>query len=119
MITMGLGKQKGAEAAHAYSFKYMAEHVPEMAKMVMNRVPIVLGLGSIENAYDRPAKIVAVPAEKLEEAEPPLLAEAKSLMPRILFDPIDVLVVVDTVKLPMCLETAELAVKAAIKTSYI
>lgn len=93
MITIGLGKQKGAEAAHAYSFKYMAEHVPEMAKIVLRNVPIIFGLGTIENAYDRPAAIVAVPAEKLEETEPALLVEAKSLMPGLLFDPIDVLVV--------------------------
>ncbi|MCZ8515089.1 lactate racemase domain-containing protein [Paenibacillus filicis] len=93
MITIGLGKQKGADAAHAYSFKYMAEHVPEMAKIVLSKVPVIFGLGTIENAYDRPAQIVAVPAERLEEAEPGLLLEAKSLMPRIMFDPIDVLVV--------------------------
>jgi hypothetical protein len=93
MITIGLGKQKGAEAAHAYSFKYMAEHVQEMAKVVLSKVPIIFGLGTLENAYDRPSKIVAVPAEKLEEVEPQLLLEAKDLMPRLLFDPIDVLVV--------------------------
>ncbi|TBL79379.1 lactate racemase domain-containing protein [Paenibacillus thalictri] len=93
MITIGLGKQKGAEAAHAYSFKYMAEHIPAMAKIVLSKVPIIFGLGTIENAYDHVAKVVAVPAEKLAEAEPLLLAEAKSLMPRIMVDPIDVLVV--------------------------
>lgn len=93
MITIGLGKQKGAEAAHAYSFKYMAEHVPKMAKIVMEKVPIIFGVGTIENAYDRPVKIVAVPSEKMEEIEPQLLLEAKDLMPKILFDPIDVLIV--------------------------
>jgi hypothetical protein len=93
MITIGLGKQKGAEAAHAYSFKYMAEHVPEMAKIVLGKMPIIFGLGTLENAYDRPAKIVAVPAEKMQEMEPQLLLEAKALMPRIMFSPIDVLVV--------------------------
>ena len=93
MITIGLGKQKGAEAAHAYSFKYMAEHVPEMAKISLTKVPIIFGLATIENAYDKPAKIVAVPAEELEEAEPGLLLEAKSLMPKIHFDSMDVLIV--------------------------
>jgi hypothetical protein len=93
MITIGLGKQKGAEAAHAYSFKYMAEHVLEMAKMVIARAPIVFGVGTIENAYDRPAKIVAIPAEKLVDEEPKLLVEAKALMPKIAFSPLDVLVV--------------------------
>lgn len=93
MITIGLGKQKGAEAAHAYSFKYMAEHVPEMAKISLAKAPIIFGLATIENAYDKPAKIVAVPAEDLEEVEPGLLLEAKSLMPKIHFDSMDVLIV--------------------------
>ncbi|TDL92461.1 DUF2088 domain-containing protein [Vibrio vulnificus] len=93
MITIGLGKQKGAEAAHAYSFKYMAEHVPEMAKISLAKAPIIFGLATIENAYDKPAKIVAVPAEELEEVEPGLLLEAKSLMPKIHFDSMDVLIV--------------------------
>ncbi|MGE6610585.1 lactate racemase domain-containing protein [Peribacillus sp. NPDC076916] len=93
MITIGLGKQKGAEAAHAYSFKYMAEHVPEMAKISLTKAPIIFGLATIENAYDKPAKIVAVPAEELEEVEPGLLLEAKSLMPKLHFDSIDVLIV--------------------------
>ncbi|MBT2648747.1 DUF2088 domain-containing protein [Bacillus sp. ISL-34] len=93
MITIGLGKQKGAEAAHAYSFKYMAEHVPEMAKISLTKAPIIFGLATIENAYDKPAKIVAVPAEDLEEVEPGLLLEAKSLMPKIHFESMDVLIV--------------------------
>lgn len=93
MITIGLGKQKGAEAAHAFSFKHMAEHVPEMAKIVLLKLPLIFGLGVLENAYDRPAKIVAVPAENLEQVEPQLLIEAKALMPKINFDPIDVLIV--------------------------
>jgi uncharacterized protein (DUF362 family) len=93
MITIGLGKQKGAEAAHAFSFKYMAEHVKEMAKIVLMKVPIIFGIGSLENAYDRPAKIVALPAEDFASKEPELLLEAKSLMPKIMFDQIDVLIV--------------------------
>ncbi|WP_085522236.1 lactate racemase domain-containing protein [Tuberibacillus sp. Marseille-P3662] len=93
MITIGLGKQKGAEAAHSYGFKYMAEHVPEMAKIVLQETPIIFGLATVENAYDRPAKIRMIPAHKMVELEPDLLLEAKTLMPSILFDPIDVLIV--------------------------
>lgn len=93
MITIGLVKHKGADAAHAYGFKYMAEHVPEMARIALSKLPIVFGLATIENAYDRPAKIVAIPAEQLEHIEPQLLLEAKCFMPKLLFDPIDVLIV--------------------------
>lgn len=93
MITIGLGKQKGAEAAHSFSFKYMAEHVLEMAKITLTKAPIIFGLATIENAYDRPAKVVAIPAEEIEKREPDLLQEAKSLMPKIYFPSIDVLIV--------------------------
>ncbi|TDF95432.1 lactate racemase domain-containing protein [Paenibacillus piri] len=93
MVTIGLGKHKGADAAHAYGFKFMAEHVPEMAKIALSKLPIIFGLASIENAYDRPAKIIAVPAEDMQHVEPQLLLDAKSFMPRLLFDPIDVLIV--------------------------
>src|SRR5690625_2617125 len=30
MISIGLGKQKGAEACHQMGFKYMAENIPKM-----------------------------------------------------------------------------------------
>jgi hypothetical protein len=93
MITIGLGKQKGAEAAHSYSFKFMADHVIQMARIVIDKVPVIFGLGTIENSYDRPARIVAIPAEEIEKQEPDLLLEAKSLMPKILFNQMDVLVV--------------------------
>ncbi|ANU14557.1 Iron-sulfur cluster binding protein [Planococcus halocryophilus Or1] len=93
MITIGLGKQKGAEAAHSYSFKYMAEHVPEMAKITLAKAPVIFGLATLENAYDRPAKVVAVAAKNLETEEPELLKEAKELMAKIHFDKFDVLIV--------------------------
>ncbi|MBU8879901.1 nickel-dependent lactate racemase [Bacillus sp. FJAT-29790] len=93
MITIGLGKQKGAEAAHAYSFKYMAEHIIAMARMAIEKTPLIFGLATIENAYDRPAKVIAVPIEEVEKKESDLLKDAKSLMPKIPFDSIDVLVV--------------------------
>lgn len=93
MITIGLGKQKGAEAAHSFSFKYMAEHVQQMANITLTKTPIIFGLASIENAYDRPVKVIAVPAEEIRMIEPKLLKEAKALMPSILFDSFDVLIV--------------------------
>lgn len=93
MITIGLGKQKGAEAAHSFSFKYMADHILEMTKISIEKTPLIFGLATIENAYDRPAKVMAIPIEELLEKESVLLKEAKSLMPKIQFDSIDVLVV--------------------------
>lgn len=93
MITIGLGKQKGAETAHAWGFQHMAEHVMDMAQIALEKLPIIFGVATVENAYDRPAYIAAIPAELIEHEEPQLLLKAKEWMPSILFDPLDVLVI--------------------------
>ncbi|CQR70966.1 hypothetical protein SOV_44780 [Sporomusa ovata DSM 2662] len=93
MLTIGLGKQKGAETCHMYSFKHMAEHVFEMAKVKLACCKVLFAIATVENAYDKISTLVAVPAEKIMEVDQQLLPEAKAKMPRILFDPIDILVV--------------------------
>lgn len=93
MLTIGLGKQKGAETCHQYSFKHMAEHVFKMAEVKLACCKVLFGIATIENAYDKITTLVAVPAEKIMEMDQKLLPEAKAQMPRILFDPVDVLVV--------------------------
>jgi hypothetical protein len=93
MIAIGLGKQKGAEACHQLGFKYMAENVPAMARIMIEKLPIVFGVALVENAYDQTCIVELLPAERIEEREKELLEEAKRRMPRILFDQIDVLVI--------------------------
>ncbi|ARU63769.1 hypothetical protein CBW65_03290 [Tumebacillus avium] len=93
MIAIGLGKQKGAEACHLLGFKYMAENVPEMARILMQKLPISFGVGIVENAYDQSCKIEVLPPDILEAREEELLVEAKNRLPKILFEQIDVLVI--------------------------
>jgi len=93
MITIGLGKQRGADSAHAFSFKYMAEHIVLMAEIALSRLPFLFGVATVENAYDEIAVVEAVPAREIIAADKRLLVVAKENMPRLLFDPIDVLVV--------------------------
>lgn len=93
MISIGLGKQKGAEACHQLGFKYMAENVPAMAKRMMAKLPIIFGVAIVENAYDKIFHIEVIGPEEMEEREKALLVEAKNRMPKLLFDQIDVLVI--------------------------
>lgn len=93
MITIGLGKQKGADSCHAYSFKHMAEHVLRMAEIKLQKAKFVFGVGTVENAYDKVARIFAVTPEELIEMDKKMLIEARARMGRIMFDQIDVLVV--------------------------
>lgn len=93
MISIGLGKQKGAEACHQMGFKYMAENVPAMARIMMGKLPIVFAVALVENAYDQTCRIEVMPAEEVFDREPELLEEAKARLPKLLFNPIDVLVI--------------------------
>jgi len=93
MLTIGLGKQKGAESCHAYGFKYMAENILAMASMILKQTPVLFGIGTVENAYDQITTIVAAPAEKLIEIDQQLQIAAKFNMASIMFDQIDVLVI--------------------------
>jgi hypothetical protein len=93
MIAIGLGKQKGADAYHAWGFGHMAEHVVQAAAVALAHTPILFGLAIVENAYDRPLLVEAVPAAALVARDRELLVVARANMPRILLDPLDVLVV--------------------------
>ncbi len=93
MISIGLGKQKGAEACHQLGFKYMAENVPAMAKMIMEKTPVLFGVATIENAFDKVARVEVLAAEEVAEKEPDLQKQAKQLLPKLFFEQIDVLVI--------------------------
>ncbi len=93
MLSIGLGKQQGADSCHAMGFSHMAVNIVEMAKIKIARAPILFGIATIENAYDKVAKIRIIPAAKIIAEEKQLLIEAKASMPRILFNPLDILVV--------------------------
>ncbi|KEQ27356.1 nickel pincer cofactor-dependent isomerase, group 22 [Paenibacillus tyrfis] len=93
MISIGLGKQKGAEACHQLGFKYMAENVPAMARIMLEKLPILFGVALVENAYDETCIVEVLPATQVEEREMVLLEIAKARLPKILFDQIDVLVI--------------------------
>lgn len=93
MITIGLGKQKGAESCHAYSFKYMAENILAMSQIALEKMPVLFAVATVENAYDKIRKIRVAAAKDIIETDRQLLVEAKANMPRIYFDQIDVLVI--------------------------
>lgn len=93
MISIGLGKQKGAEACHQMGFKYMAENVPAMAKVIMEKTPVLFGVATIENAFDKVAVVEVLAPKEIVEKEPDLQKQAKTLLPKLFFDQLDVLVI--------------------------
>lgn len=93
MITIGMGKQHGADACHSRGFHRMSQNVREIAGVVIRKKPVIFGLAILENPFHQTYRITAVPGEKIGEEEPKLLAEAKSLMPTIPFQKADALIV--------------------------
>ncbi len=93
MLAIGLGKQRGAHSIHSAGWERIHETIPEAARVATGSGKVAFGLATVENADEEPCKIVAIPAEDLEEAEAPLLEEAKKNLARLPFDDIDVLVV--------------------------
>lgn len=92
MMTIGLGKQVGAEVCHAAGFKHMAKYVPMFGRAILKNANILFAVAVLENAYDETAKIIALNHDEIEEEEPKYLIEAKNLLPRIYVDSCDVLI---------------------------
>ena len=93
MMTIGLGKQVGAETCHKAGFKFMAKYVPMFGKAIIENAPIMFAVATIENAYDQTAELVAVNSSDIYEIEPKLLKRAFANMPRILVPSCELLVV--------------------------
>ncbi|MCU0869917.1 MAG: nickel-dependent lactate racemase [Burkholderiales bacterium] len=93
MLAIGLGKIDGATQLHAHGMDRFEQLLPAAARVVMQAVPVLFGLAVLENAYDETARIEAVPADSFFTREPELLAIARTAMPRLLFDELDVLVI--------------------------
>jgi len=93
MLAIGLGKREGAAQVHKLGLPGLKSMLPEVGAFLLKRTPVALGIGIIENAYERTAQIVGVEPEELLEVEPRLLEQARDLMGRLPFDQIDVLIV--------------------------
>ena len=93
MLVVGLGKDKGAQHIHKLGTLGLKTGIPQAARLIMSRVPVLLGIGIIENAQGDIAAIEALEPPEIELGEARLLQRAKQLMPVIPFKKIDVLVV--------------------------
>lgn len=93
MMTVGLGKQAGASLVHSDGMDVIAQNIPTMAKVVLEKAKILFAIPCIENAYDETCRIEAILAEDILTREPQLLKFAFSNMPRLIVEETDVLVV--------------------------
>jgi hypothetical protein len=93
MLSIGLGKHVAATQMHGQGMEAFPELIPTAGLWVADHSPFGFGLAIVENAFHEIAAISALPRDNLFERESELLVEAKRLMPRLLFNALDVLVV--------------------------
>lgn len=93
MLAIGLGKQYGASLCHKLGFPNMGKSVWDFGSVILENCRVLMGVAVVENGEHRTARIEGIPAEQIRRREPELLTYAKSLMPRIPFDNLDVLLV--------------------------
>jgi hypothetical protein len=94
MMTIGLGKHRGAIQYHRANIHHGYETViTAVGREMLAKARIGFGLGIVENGYDETAQIEAFRPEELEAGERRLLKSAREWMARLPFSPIDVLIV--------------------------
>jgi len=93
MITIGLGKQKGADFCHELGIGRMAENFPAIARVTIKKENILFAVGLLENAYHETCRIDILRKEDIETEELKLQEEAKRILPKLHFKDIDVVVI--------------------------
>jgi hypothetical protein len=92
MVTVGLGKQAGAQQAHSHG---LWESVRAVPKLTLAKTKILFGVAVVENAYHQPLVIEVVPAvyDAFLDADERLLKVSQPHVARLPFKSLDVLVV--------------------------
>ncbi|MCX5733827.1 MAG: DUF362 domain-containing protein [candidate division NC10 bacterium] len=90
ILAVGLGKHTGAKQIHRVGTQ---PFMVETARVILATAPILAGVAVLENSLDETMEIHVVPRERFEATDAALLKRCWQIMPRVPFDPLDVLVV--------------------------
>ena len=74
-------------------FETFAERIPMVGEEFLSKMNVVMGIGVVQNAYDKISEIEAFPKDKIMEGDSMLLDIARRRLPRMKFDFIDVLII--------------------------
>lgn len=90
MLSVGLGKQKGASAMHDNG---LGKSIPAAAKVILKNAKVLAGLGIVENGRDETYLIKAVKPENFIEEDAKLLEISYGQVPKLPCRDIDILIV--------------------------
>ncbi|MFB6106898.1 MAG: DUF362 domain-containing protein [Halobacteriaceae archaeon] len=93
MLVIGMGKQRGAKMAHEWAVDWSFRNmIPEIASQILDSLPVVGGVAVVEDQHDDTATVEGVPPSGFLDRERELLETAYESMPKLPFDPLDVVV---------------------------
>ncbi|MER7250817.1 DUF2088 domain-containing protein [Kribbella sp. NPDC000426] len=94
ILAIGLGNHRGAASLHAGGIPSLGGNIEAAARMVVAQGKILGGLAILENSLDQTASVEFVEADGIAgAAENALLQRASSMLGRLPFDELDVLVI--------------------------
>lgn len=93
MMTVGMGKQLGADQIHAAGPKVMGKNIERGGKKILELENIICGVALLENSYDQTCGIYVLEPQEIIDQEPLLQEQAKKNMPHLMFEKPDVLAI--------------------------
>jgi hypothetical protein len=93
MMTVGMGRAKGADMFHSLGADYLAPMIPLIGGRILEQAPILGGIGIVENDKEQTAIIEGIPYHQIFAREKVLLEKAKQFMPRLPVDRADLCIV--------------------------
>lgn len=93
MMSIGLGKQKGASEFHRFAVGHSFTVIEESARFLLSKLKILFGVALLEDGYGKLAHTEILLPQNLISREKELLKDAARMAPRIPFDNLDILIV--------------------------
>ena len=94
MLTIGFGKQAGANSAHRALVRLGHETViREFSKLILASVPVLCGVAIVEDQRHETAELEVLRPDEMVDAEERLLEKARGLMASLPLEEIDLLII--------------------------
>jgi hypothetical protein len=93
MLTVGMGKVPGAMQVHQLGSLSIYQAIVDMARLSLEKLPVIGGLAIVENGLDETAHIELLLSQEMEQADERLLTYAWELLPSLPLKELDILIV--------------------------
>jgi hypothetical protein len=93
MVAIGMAKHAGATALHFHGMGNFKTLLPAAAKVFLEKTPTLFGVAMVENAEENLKHLEFVAPDDFFHRDAALLEMAKTSIPRLYFDTVDVLII--------------------------